>query len=108
MAAERLSMRQLKEILRQKLVLGRTHREIARSVAVSAGSVGGVVSRARAVGLDWGQVEGIDDATLETRLYGPREGAAGVERPLPDPAYIHAERRKPGVTLELLHLEYLE
>src|SRR5206468_12411894 len=29
-------------------------------------------------------------------------------RPLPDCAYLHAERRKPGVTLELLHLEYLE
>lgn len=108
MAAERLSMRQLKEILRQKLVLGRSHREIARSVGVSAGSVGGVVCRARAVGLDWEQVAGTDEATLEARLYGPPEGTAGEDRPLPDPAYIHAERSKPGVTLELLHLEYLE
>jgi transposase len=108
MAAERLSMRQLKEILRQKWVLGRRHREIAQSVAVSAGSVGGVVSRARAVGLDWAQIEGLDEATIATRLYGPRESTASVDRPLPDPAYIHAERRRPGVTLELLHLEYLE
>ena len=29
-------------------------------------------------------------------------------RAVPDCAYLHAERRKPGVTLELLHLEYLE
>jgi transposase len=29
-------------------------------------------------------------------------------RPWPDCAALHAERRKPGVTLELLHLEYLE
>ncbi len=27
---------------------------------------------------------------------------------MPDWAYFHAERKKPGVTLELLHLEYLE
>lgn len=108
MAAERLSMRQLKEILRQKLILGRSHRLIARSLGVSAGSVGGVMCRATAAGLDWKQVEAVDEATLETRLYGPPEGTAGTDRPRPDPAYIHAERSRPGVTLELLHLEYLE
>jgi len=27
---------------------------------------------------------------------------------MPDCAYLHVERRKTGVTLELLHLEYLE
>jgi hypothetical protein len=27
---------------------------------------------------------------------------------MPDCEYLHAERKKPGVTLELLHLEYLE
>ena len=63
MAAERLSMRQLKEILRQKLVLGRSHRLIARSLGVSAGSVGGVMCRATAAGLDWKQVEAVDEAT---------------------------------------------
>jgi transposase len=42
---------------------------------------------------------------LTDRLYARPVGAA---RPLPDCAYIHAERKKPGVTLELLHLEYLE
>jgi transposase len=108
MAAERLSMRQLKEILRQKLVLGRSHRRIARSVGVSAGSVGGAVCRATAAGLDWKQIEALDEAALETRLYGPPEGMASAIRPMPDPAYIHAERSRPGVTLALLHLEYLE
>jgi len=29
-------------------------------------------------------------------------------RPLPDPAALHVELRRPGVTLQLLHLEYLE
>lgn len=108
MAAERLSMRQLKEVLRQKWVLGRSHRQIAPSVGISAGSVGGALCRATAAGLDWKQVEALDEATLEARLYGPPEGTAGTNRPLPDPAYIHAERSRPGVTLELLHLEYLE
>jgi transposase len=42
---------------------------------------------------------------------GPRVRAPDApthHRPVPDCAYLHAERRKPGVTLELLHLEYLE
>ena len=43
MATERLSMRKIREILRQKWVLGRSHREVARSVGVSVGAVGGTV-----------------------------------------------------------------
>ena len=39
MATERLSMRISKEILRQKWLLGRSHRQIAGSVGVGAGSV---------------------------------------------------------------------
>src|SRR2546429_144735 len=37
MATERLSMRKTREILRQKLLLGRSHREVADSLGVSAG-----------------------------------------------------------------------
>lgn len=108
MAAERWSMRQVKEVLRQKWVLERSHREVAASVGISIGGVSGAVTRATAAGLDWKQIESLDEVALETRLYGPPEGTASSERPMPDPAYIHAERSRPGVTLELLHLEYLE
>lgn len=107
MAAERLSMRQLKEILRQKWVLNRSHREIAQSVGVSAGSVGKVAGQATSAGLTWEQVDSLSEEALEVRLYGPQTGR-GCDRPRPDCAYLHAERAKPGVTLELLHLEYLE
>ena len=44
---------------------------------------------------------------LKTRLYGAAR-PAGRGCPVPDCAYLHTERKKPGVTLELLHLEYLE
>jgi len=107
MAAERLSMRQLKEILRQKWVLSRSHREIGESVGVSAGSVGKAVSRATKAGLTWAAIEAMSEEMLEIRLYGPCDGRR-CDRPRPDCAYIHTERKKPGVTLELLHLEYLE
>src|SRR6266702_5922121 len=107
MATERLSMRQTREILRQKWSLGRTHREVAQSLGISSGAVGMTVLRARATGLTWAQVEPLSDEALEARVYGPPPPPTR-HRPVPDCAALHAERRKPGVTLELLHLEYLE
>ncbi len=107
MATARLSMRQAREILRQKWLLGRSYREVARTLAISLGGVATTIHRARAAGLDWSQVEALSDADLEARLYGPRVAPRAADRPLPDCAHIHAERRKPGVTLALLHLEYL-
>jgi transposase len=70
--------------------------------------VGATVLRARAAGLTWPAIQALTDEVLEARLYGRREVVGQRDRPLPDCAYLHAERRKPGVTLELLHLEYLE
>lgn len=106
MPTERLSMRNTREILRQKWLLGRSHRAIARSVGISAGVVGLALSRATDAKLSWQDVEAIDDAELERRLYPSVVAAA--ERPEPDCAWVHRERHRPGVTLELLHHEYLE
>jgi transposase len=106
MAGARLSMHKTREILRQKWVQGRSHREVARSQGVSVGMVAATLDRARAAGFDeWAAIEGLSETELETRLYGPpRTGS----RPLPDPLWIHTERQRKGVTLELLHHEYLE
>jgi len=108
MATERLSTRKTREILRLKWALGQSHREVALSPGISSGAVGSTMLRARAAGLDWPQVQTLADDALEARLYGRPEVASPRRRPQPDCAALHAERRKPGVTLELLHLEYLE
>jgi transposase len=108
MATERLSMRKTREILRQKWAQGRTHREVAASLGVSAGAVGEAIGRAKQAGLSTTkELEALTDEALDARLYGVRRAQA-MERPLPDCAYLHVERRRAGVTLELLHLEYLE
>jgi len=106
MATERLPMRKIREILRYKWNLGRSHREVAASLGVSVGAVSGIERRARDAGLDWPTAEALDDEALEVRLYG--DSAAQRRRPLPDPIWMHTERKKPGVTLELLHHEYRE
>jgi transposase len=99
-------MRQIREILRLKWTLQRSHRETARSVGVSAGSVAAVVSRATHTGLTWEAVTGLTDDQLETALWGPKLPLTAT-RTLPDPVHLHTELRGKGVTLELLHLEYL-
>jgi transposase len=99
-------MRKTREILRQKWVLKRTHRDVAKSLGVSAGAVGSALARAMALQLDWAEIETLTDADLEAKLYSA--SASNEAKPLPNFGYIHAERKKLGVTLELLHLEYLE
>lgn len=106
MPTERLSMRNHREIVRQKWELRRSHRAIATSVGVSVGAVAETLRRAAGAELDAMKVAALNDVELEVLLYPPKVAAS--PRPLPDFAYLHTERRKPGVTLALLHLEYLE
>jgi hypothetical protein len=69
MATERVEMHVLREILRQKLGLGRSHRQVATSVGVSAGKVAGVFTAARALGLDTATIDAMSDAELDARLH---------------------------------------
>ncbi len=100
-------MRRTREILRQKWALKRSHREVARSLGVSTGAISAALARARAAELLWEKVEGLSELELEHKLYGSAPGGPSA-RPLPDWAEIHAELGKKGVTLALLHIEYLE
>jgi transposase len=107
MSTERLSMQKAREILRHKLGLGLSHRDTATSVGVSVGVVSKVLNRAEKAGIDWAAASTLDDDVLDVKLYGPRLPATAT-RPPPNCVWIHVERKKPGVTLELLHIEYLE
>ena len=109
MATERLSMRTIREILRQRWALARSVRAVAASVGRSVGAIHATERRAKDAGLDWPQIEPLTEEALEATLYR-RPSVAGPRRAraVPDFAYLHIERRKPGVTLQLLHVEYLE
>jgi transposase len=107
MATARLPMRKAREILRQKLQCGLSHRQVAHRVGVSPGSVGDVVARAKLAQLTWEQVEPLSEDALQLALYG-RPFTGERTRPMPDLVYLHTELRRTGVTLALLHVEYLE
>src|SRR3954470_16910128 len=101
MATARLPMQHIREILRQKLALKRSHRDVARSLGISPSTVANVFTDARSLGLDLAAIEALTDAELEARLY-PKTPPACI-RPEPDCAALHIELRRPGVTLALLH-----
>lgn len=102
-------MRKTREILRLKWQQGRSHREIAHALAIGPGTPSDVAKRALAAGIaSWEDVAALDDDELERRLYQGSLAAPAKPRPRPDPAQIHIEMRRPGVTLRLLHEEYLQ
>jgi transposase len=107
MATERLPMRKIREILRLRREQGLSVREAARALGVSVGVVSKTSARAEKAGVTWTVAESLSDVELEARLYG-RPPGPNDDRPRPDPVYTHTELRRSGVTLELLHLEYLE
>lgn len=100
-------MVQLREILRQKLALKRSNRQVARALRVSPSTVSDVFSAARARGLDAAAADALTDAELEALLY-PKPTASSPTRPEPDCAALHLELRRSGVTLALLHFEFLK
>jgi transposase len=101
MAAERLSMRKIKEVLRLA-ALGHSRRAIGRSAGISHSTVG-LYLRA-ATGLSAEAAEGLTEVELEARLFPPAQVPA--ERPLPTWGAIERELRRPGVTLQLLWYEH--
>jgi transposase len=102
-------MRQVIEILRLKHEHHLSIREIARSCGIASSTVGDYLLRAEAGGLGWPLPEGVGEAELEARLCAvapPR--MAGTPPPtVPDWAHLHAELRRPNVTLRLLWQEYI-
>ena len=102
MAAKRLSMRKIKEVLRLKWEHGLSNRKIARSCSISRSTVAEYLRRAEEAGLSWPLPPELDEAELEKQLFPPPLVLPPGSRPLPDWSYIHRELRRKGVTLFLL------
>src|SRR5438067_11850222 len=106
MPAERVSMRQIREVLRLRFASELPQRGIAKSLGLSQGAVSGYLSRARAAGVSWPLPADLDDEQLEALLFPAPPAIAGDQRPMPDWAWVHRELRRPNVTLALLWEEY--
>ncbi len=108
MPQERLSMRNIGEVLRLKWESRLSHRVISNSCGISPGTVCNYVQRAQAAGVTWPLPEDLDEDALYQRLFPQSALPAGRTISVPDWTHLHTELRRPGVTLRLLWVEYRE
>jgi transposase len=101
-------MRTLREVLRLKFQMKLSGRAIARSCALSPGTVSDYLGRIAVAKLGWPLPPELDDDEALTRLLFPSENHPVKNRPEPDWAHVHAELRRKHVTKQLLWQEYRE
>jgi len=108
MAARRLSVRKIKEVLRLHHEKGLSTRQIGKSLEISRSTIREYLDRAQRAGLGWPLPSELDEASLEHRLFPSLHAVAQEKRQMPSPEYLHQELKKKGVTLQLLWHEYKE
>jgi transposase len=108
MPAERVPMRQAREIIRLKFSAGVPTREIERRLGLAPSTVRETLNRLASAGLSWPLREGISDAELETALYANRRSKRGHRRHAePDWPAVHRELKRKHVTLLIVWDEYI-
>ena len=80
MPAERVAMRQAREIVRLKFSAGVATREIARRLGVAASTVRETLRRFAGAGLGWPLPNGMSDGDLEAALYANHGTKRGHRR----------------------------
>jgi transposase len=100
-------MRQIKDVLRHKLELHHSHQHIATALGISKGVVTKYVKLASTAGLQWPQVQTMDEAALHARLMGgtTKRCSTFIE---PDYTKLRQELQRKGMTLMLLWQEHTE
>jgi transposase len=98
-------MRKISEVFRQRFELGRSYRDVARSLNISTSTVSDYLARAKVAGIMWPLPEGMTEDKLYNQLFLP-VSATKAERVQPDWEQVHRELRKKGMTLRLLWREY--
>lgn len=108
MPAERIAMRQVRDVLRLSAA-GVSGNEIARRVGVAPSTVRLTLKRLAAASLGWPLPAEMTDRVLEAQLFtavGTKQGHR--RRAEPDWAAVHRELKRKHVTLQILWDEYIE
>lgn len=105
MPQKRAPMRKIREVLRLD-GLGLSQVQIHRSTGLARSTVGEYLARAKRAGVVWPVPEEVSDAELDVRLFGVRKPAVDGRASV-DFARVKRELAGKGVTLGLLHAEYV-
>lgn len=106
MAATRISVRKIREVLRLHWEQQLSQRQIAESCQLARSTVGDYLRRAQVAGVSWPAVRELDEQVVIERLFPSPPTPTDTARPLPDWAEVHQELKRKSVTLFLLWHEY--
>jgi len=108
MPKKRLTMRQIRDLLRLKYGDDRlSDRAIALHLGVARSTIQDYLLRVTGAGLTWPLADDLTDAVLEQRLFGRPSTQTGLRRRVePDWTALALELKRPGVTLLILWEEY--
>ena len=108
MPAERVPMRDAREIFRLKFSAQVATREIARRLGMAPSTVRETLKRLAMAGLSWPLPEGLSDTDLEAKLYAFRGSKLGHRMHAePDWRAVHGELKRKHVTLQIVWDEYI-
>lgn len=108
MATKRLTVRNIREILRLGLGAKLTLRQIHSSTKSSVGTVQKVLAKAKALKLNWPLTPEMDDSELEKLFYSNGAQVQTAKCPSTNWAEVHLELKKKGVTKQLLWEEHVQ
>jgi transposase len=105
MAAESLSMRTIREVLRLKVEKKLSNKKIAESCNIVRSTVRDYLFRAEQSGVTWPLPADWYDSILEQHVFPTDSVPLAGQRGMPSPEYIRKELTRKSVTLRLLWLE---
>jgi len=108
MAAKRITMRKIRDILRLRYAAGLSIRQIKDSTKVSVGAIQKLLSKAQELELSWPLPDDLDDTALAALFYPGADTRPSSRFQVPDWAAVHQELKRKGMTLQLLWEEYTQ
>ena len=108
MPRPRTIVRKIREALRLAHEVGLSPTQVSIAAGIPRTTVRRYLELAAGNDLTWPLPPEMDDRRLEELLFGRPAPASVNHQPPPDWAEVHRELRRPGVTLQLLWVEYKE
>lgn len=106
MSAKRITMRQLRELLRLRYEAKLSIRQINASTKISVGKIQSVLKQAQVLKLHWPLPETMDDRELAARFYPQADTRVSSKFITPDWPKTHQDLKGKCITRQLLWEEY--
>ncbi len=106
MATPRITMRQIREVLRLHFDARLSIRKISASTKISVGAIQKLLKKAQELEIPWPLPDKLDDASLASKFYPKADTRVSARFHIPDWALMHQELKRKGMTKVLLWEEY--